>query len=143
MVLALLAPPKHPKKPTKPPVAKPVEPAKPAEVVFTFDDGPHRQLTPKVLAELDKHKIHAIFFVNGWHFDKDEKARAVLREEIAHGNYVGNHTYSHRVLCKQMALAPTEIDKNEDLIDQVLGYRPSLLRTPYGQHCKPLVKIVD
>src|ERR1051326_6526817 len=133
LVLALLAPSKHHKHVDKPQVSKPAEPAKPAEVLFTFDDGPHRQFTPKVLAELDKHKIHAIFFVNGWHFDKDEKARAVLREEIQHGNYVGNHTYSHRILCKHLLLAPSEIDKNEDLIETALGYRPSLLRTPYGQ----------
>src|SRR5262249_34289526 len=142
LVLAMLAPPKHPKKSAQPPVTKQAEPAKPTEVVFTFDDGPHLKLTPKVLAELDKHKIKAIFFVNGWHFDKDERARAVLRDEVARGHYVGNHTYSHRVLCKQINLAPVEIDKNGDLIEQSLGYRPTLLRTPYGQHCAPLMKIV-
>lgn len=143
MVLAMLAPPKHHKHAEKPQLTKPAEPPKPAEVLFTFDDGPHKQFTPKVLAELDKHKIHAIFFVNGWHFDKDEKERALLKDEVARGHYVGNHTYSHRILCKHLLLAPAEIDKNEDLIEAVLGYRPSLLRTPYGQHCAPLVRLVQ
>jgi peptidoglycan/xylan/chitin deacetylase (PgdA/CDA1 family) len=135
-------PPKRAKAASPAHARAPAEPAKPAEVLFTFDDGPHQKFTPKVLAELEKHKVHAIFFVNGWHFEKDVKARAVLRDEIAQGHYVGNHTYSHRILCKNMNLAPTEIDKNEDLIDQALGYRPTLLRTPYGQHCPALVKLV-
>jgi peptidoglycan/xylan/chitin deacetylase (PgdA/CDA1 family) len=114
----------------------------PPEVLFTFDDGPDLRNTPKVLAELDRHGIKAIFFVNGWHFDKDERAKALLREEMARGHYVGNHTYSHRILCKHLPLAPREIDHNQELLVQVLGFRPELLRTPYGQHCKKLVELV-
>src|SRR5207302_361968 len=38
--------------------------------------------------------------------------------------------------------APREIDRNQELIAQVLGFRPELLRTPYGQHCKQLKRIV-
>lgn len=115
----------------------------PPEVLFTFDDGPHLQNTPKVLGELAEHGIKAIFFVNGWHFDRDPRARALLKQELDQGHYVGNHTYSHRILCKHLKDAPTEIDRNEDLLEQVLGFRPTLLRTPYGQHCRKLREIVD
>jgi peptidoglycan/xylan/chitin deacetylase (PgdA/CDA1 family) len=118
----------------------PVKPVK--EVLLTFDDGPHLVYSPQVMAELDKRNIKVIFFVNGWHFDKDARGRAMIRTELEHGHYVGNHTYSHRILCKHINLAPYEIDHNEDLIQQTLGYRPTLLRTPYGQHCPDLKKIV-
>ena len=117
-------------------------PIAPPEVIFTFDDGPSLAHTPKVLAELAKHGIKAVFFVNGWHFDKDARAQALLRQEREQGHYVGNHTYSHRILCKHLKDAPREIDHNEDLLEQVLGMRPELLRTPYGQHCKKLKEIV-
>src|SRR5262249_21257404 len=82
------------------------------------------------------------FFVNGWHFDRDERARALVKQTIERGHYIGNHTYSHRILCQHIKDAPREIDRNEDLIEEVIGFRPVLLRTPYGQHCRRLREII-
>src|SRR5262249_49499615 len=62
----------------------------------------------------------------------------LLRELVGRGHYVGNHTYSHKILCKHLKEAPREIDRNSELLEHVLGYRPVLLRTPYGQHCAKL-----
>src|SRR5689334_7266642 len=62
----------------------------PPELLFTFDDGPAVDKTPKVLDLLDQHHIKAVFFVNGWHFQgnraADEKAKAVLRETLKRGH---------------------------------------------------------
>src|SRR5687768_6802793 len=101
-----------------------VEPAVGPEVVFTFDDGPRLDTTPRVLAELERRGIKAVFFVVGRKFEKDERARELLRQIAAQGHYIGNHTYSHRILCKHINLAPDEIDRNQLLIEEVLGTRP-------------------
>src|SRR5215208_3054531 len=35
------------------------------ELIFTFDDGPNKDLTPLVLDTLAKYHIHAVFFLVG------------------------------------------------------------------------------
>jgi peptidoglycan/xylan/chitin deacetylase (PgdA/CDA1 family) len=122
----------------------PVVPSGPPEVLFTFDDGPNLERTPRVLDILDQHHIKAIFFVNGWHFQGDkpeaEKSRELLREIVRRGHAVGNHTVHHYFLCGKLGkkVAADEIEKNAQLIEQAIGMRPELFRTPYGSHCKQL-----
>jgi len=119
-------------------------PAGPPEVLFTFDDGPNLERTPKVLDTLDKHHVKAVFFVLGMHLQGDsptaEKSRALLREIVARGHAVGNHTVHHYFLCGKRGpkIAADEIEENARLIEQALGTRPELYRTPYGAHCKAL-----
>ena len=119
-------------------------PVGPPEVLFTFDDGPNLERTPRVLDILDQHHIKAVFFVNGWHFQGDrpaaEKSRALLREIVRRGHAVGNHTVHHYFLCGKRGLkvAADEIEQNAELIEQAIGMRPELFRTPYGSHCKQL-----
>jgi peptidoglycan-N-acetylglucosamine deacetylase len=114
------------------------------ELLFTFDDGPAIDKTPKVLDLLDQHHIKAVFFVNGWHFlghrPVEEKAREILREELRRGHAVGNHTVHHYFLCGRVysLRAAQEIEENASLIEQAIGIRPDLFRTPYGAHCPSL-----
>jgi peptidoglycan/xylan/chitin deacetylase (PgdA/CDA1 family) len=118
------------------------------EILFTFDDGPALDKTPKVLDILDQHHIKAVFFVNGWHFQGDkppaEKARALLREELRRGHAIGNHTIHHYFLCGHYYIkqAAQEIEGNASLIEQAIGMRPDLFRTPYGAHCKQLSDVL-
>jgi peptidoglycan/xylan/chitin deacetylase (PgdA/CDA1 family) len=120
----------------------------PPEILFTFDDGPALDKTPKVLDILDQHHIKAVFFVNGWHFQGDkppaEKARALLREEQRRGHAIGNHTIHHYFLCGHYYIkqAAQEIEGNASLIEQAIGMRPDLFRTPYGAHCKQLSEVL-
>jgi peptidoglycan/xylan/chitin deacetylase (PgdA/CDA1 family) len=116
----------------------------PPEILLTFDDGPAIDKTPKVLDTLDAHHIKAVFFVNGWHFQGDkpsaERERELLREELKRGHAVGNHTVHHYFLCGRVysKRAAAEIEENAALIEQAIGIRPDLYRTPYGAHCKAL-----
>jgi peptidoglycan/xylan/chitin deacetylase (PgdA/CDA1 family) len=123
-------------------VARAGEPA--PEILLTFDDGPALDKTPKVLDILDQHHVKAVFFVNGWHFQGDkpaaEKSREVMREAIKRGHAIGNHTIHHYFLCGKVysKRAVEEIEGNATLIEQAIGMRPDLYRTPYGAHCKQL-----
>ncbi|MDQ6869229.1 MAG: polysaccharide deacetylase family protein [Pseudomonadota bacterium] len=62
------------------------------EIVLTFDDGPSAQTTPKVLDALAKECVKATFFLVG---RNAEALPALVKREIAEGNTVGHHTFSH------------------------------------------------
>lgn len=61
-------------------------------IYLTFDDGPHKTLTPFILDELKKHKAKATFFYKG---SQVEKHRPLLKRCIKENHRIGNHTYSH------------------------------------------------
>ena len=119
------------------------------EILLTFDDGPAIDKTPKVLDPLDQHGIKAVFFVLGNHFQGTsavaEKSRELVREELRRGHAVGNHTIHHYFLCGHFYIkqAWQEIEGNAKLIEDAIGQRPDLFRTPYGAHCKQLSTVLD
>jgi peptidoglycan/xylan/chitin deacetylase (PgdA/CDA1 family) len=121
----------------------------PPELLLTFDDGPAVDKTPKILDTLDQHNIKAVFFVLGNHFQGNsataEKERALAREELRRGHAVGNHTIHHYFLCGHYYIkqAWQEIEGNAKLIEDAIGQRPDLFRTPYGAHCKELKVVLD
>jgi peptidoglycan/xylan/chitin deacetylase (PgdA/CDA1 family) len=103
------------------------------EILLTFDDGPHQSLTPKLLDELAKHDIKALFFVLGQALET-AKGQEIIKRAAAEGHAIGNHTYSHSDLTK---LTPEqvrdEIVRTEHLIgDASRGIK--VLRPPYGAH---------
>jgi peptidoglycan-N-acetylglucosamine deacetylase len=106
-------------------------------VAFTFDDGPSYQTTPRVLAALEKYDIPATFFVIGNRLrgDKPETLKNIdmLKEELRRGFEVGNHTLNHLNLKGATSEVLTrEIEESADIIEKHAGYRPYLVRFPYG-----------
>lgn len=61
-------------------------------VYLTFDDGPIPEVTPWVLAELEKYNAKATFFCIG---ENIEKHPDVFRQVLEAGHSVGNHTFHH------------------------------------------------
>ena len=107
-------------------------------VTLTFDDGPFPETTPRVLELLAKHDIHATFFVIGRYLDGDGDravaSREVLKKTAAAGHLIGNHTHDHALLTTApRAKVLDQIDHGAASIERVLGYKPLLLRPPYGQ----------
>ncbi|WP_131116190.1 polysaccharide deacetylase family protein [Lichenihabitans psoromatis] len=62
------------------------------EVVLTFDDGPSPKTTPRVLEALEHECVRATFFLIG---RNAQAAPALVKREIADGDSVGHHTWSH------------------------------------------------
>jgi len=109
------------------------------EILFTFDDGPNPGTTNRLLPILERAGIHAVFFVCGWRLEAEEplrgRARQILRDIVAAGHVVGNHTVHHHILPRLSAeRVRYEIDHNADLIEEVIGQRPHLFRPPYGSY---------
>lgn len=104
---------------------------------LTFDDGPSPDITPKILAALDKYNIKATFFVIGTSILKN---KPLLKLEHDKGHVICNHTYSHNpdYLYTSADNFLSDIVKNENLLKSVLpGYKSKLIRFPGGSKYRP------
>jgi peptidoglycan/xylan/chitin deacetylase (PgdA/CDA1 family) len=98
---------------------------------LTFDDGPHPELTPRLLDLLAESGVSATFFLIG---GEAEKYPAVVRRMKADGHAVGNHSYSHPVretLSARQAAA--DVARGSAVLADILGQAPTLYRPPRGK----------
>lgn len=100
-------------------------------VVLTFDDGPDPAVTPRVLDLLDRHGAKASFFVLGRLAALHPQ---LLREMIARGHSVENHTHRHPL---GFAAWPPgallgEIRRAQAAIADACGQAPQYFRAPAG-----------
>jgi peptidoglycan-N-acetylglucosamine deacetylase len=95
-------------------------------IALTFDDGPSLY-TPQVLAILNHHHVHATFFEIGRQVGA---LAATSRSIIRSGDVIGDHTWSHPVLTA--ANVAGQIQPTQRAIRTATGFRPCLLRPPYG-----------
>lgn len=61
-------------------------------IYLTFDAGYENGNTQPILDALKKHNVHATFFVVGHYL---ESAPELVKQMVADGHFVGNHTYHH------------------------------------------------
>lgn len=95
-------------------------------IAFSFDDGPSREYTKKILRVLKKNHAKATFFVLG---NKIEDNGDILKDIISYGCQIGNHTYNHEksnVLCES-------IENTQNLVYKYTNIYPNLLRLPGGE----------
>ena len=98
-------------------------------ISLTFDDGPNYN-TNKVLEILEEYNVPATFFVLG---SKIKGNEYILNKIIESGSEIGNHTYNHKILTKlKEDKIKEEIDSTSNLIFEVTGIYPTLLRPSYG-----------
>lgn len=94
-------------------------------VFLTFDDGPHKQITPWVLDTLRKYDAKATFFCIG---KNAEQNPAIIERILAEGHAIGNHTYSHtKSLNEKCGLYVEDVDLARTFI------KSNLFRPPYGR----------
>ncbi len=99
-------------------------------LALTFDDGPDRDFTPRVLDTLKRHNAHATFFVLGSHVAGKEE---LLRRMQAEGHEIGNHSWGHPYFTR---ISPeqrqAEIQSTQDAVIRAGAPAPQLFRPPYG-----------
>lgn len=95
-------------------------------VYLTFDDGPIPEVTPQVLAILDRYGVKATFFMVG---ENAVKHPEVFEQVRAGGHSIGNHTYNH---IKGLRMRTRAYLNNIGKADSVLG-GTCLFRPPYGR----------
>lgn len=100
------------------------------QVALTFDDVPDPRFTPQVLKILKREGVKATFFVVG---SRAKKHPDLVRKIHKDGHIIGNHSYTHQQFKKHtLAEFQSEILRTEKVIQNIVGYRPRLIRPPYG-----------
>jgi peptidoglycan-N-acetylglucosamine deacetylase len=98
-------------------------------IALTFDDGPSES-TAAVLEILDRYGIPATFFQCGANVDR---LPAAAREVAAAGHELGNHSYSHPLLCfRSPRFIDDEVARAQDAIRRHTAATPVWFRAPFG-----------
>ncbi|TRM11412.1 polysaccharide deacetylase family protein [Lentibacillus cibarius] len=99
-------------------------------VALTFDDGPHPEVTPRILDTLKKHDAKATFFMLGSQVEYYPEIANKVEEA---GHEIGNHTMNHQDLTTLgLPEIKKEVQNSSHIIENATGQTPSLLRPPYG-----------
>lgn len=97
---------------------------------LTFDDGPKRGSTDRLLDGLRERGVSATFFLIGEQIEANQDLVARMAEE---GHQIGNHTWSHQRLDQGAADVSEELRRTEEALEALCGPGPYWLRPPYGQ----------
>jgi len=100
-------------------------PTKENQVFLTFDDGPHKTITPFVLNTLKKYNAKATFFCIGKNVESNP---AIVKQILNEGHSIGNHTYNHLNGWKtNNEVYLKDVMKAKEVINS------KLFRPPYGR----------
>ena len=100
-------------------------------VALTFDDGPRRGTTERLLDGLKERGAKATFFLIGRQVEDNAGLVTRMAEE---GHQIGNHTWSHQRLDGVLPdAAAQEVTRTEAALEALLGGGEYWLRPPYGQ----------
>jgi peptidoglycan-N-acetylglucosamine deacetylase len=100
-------------------------------VALTFDDGPTRGVTDRLLDILEDERVPATFFVVG---RAARREPALLRRMAADGDEIENHSDTHphlNAILSEPAL-DAEIARADDAVAAATGRHPRWLRPPFG-----------
>ncbi|BDU75693.1 hypothetical protein METESE_06510 [Mesoterricola sediminis] len=99
-------------------------------VALSFDDGPDPEVTPRVLDLLDEAGVKAVFFMVA---RKAEAHPDLVREVLARGHAVGNHSLRHDTLLMLKGPRALRADIVESqAVFRRLGVVPRAFRPPVG-----------
>lgn len=94
--------------------------SKEKKAYLTFDDGPTKSATPKILDILKEEKVNATFFVIGKHVKENPE---IVKREFEEGHFIANHGYSHNndILYKNMENFRNEVTMTDNEIAKAIG----------------------
>ncbi len=107
-----------------------VTPKEKSIIYLTFDDGPNRYSTPKVLNILKKNKVKATFFELKPAKADFDLTKRVLKE----GHTLAMHGYQHKYdrIYKSVDIYRNNLDKERDLFFRKFGVWCTVTRFPGG-----------
>lgn len=109
----------------------PLQKGQPKRVALTFDDGPDPLVTPRILDLLDASSATATFFLIG---DQALKYPELVREILARGHTIGNHSQQHRLgfACSSVEGFIKEVGEAQASMMSLTGQQPRFFRAPFG-----------
>lgn len=109
----------------------PIAAAGRGEIALTIDDGPDPDVTPRVLALLDRYGVKATFFCVG---RQAERYPELCRDIVARGHAVENHSQHHRHNFSLLGPAgfTREIGAGQATLAGITADPPRFFRAPAG-----------
>lgn len=109
------------------------------QLALTYDDGPNDPHTLRLLEVLDRHQLHATFFLIGRYVHQHpEIARAI----VSTGHVIGNHTFTHPLLTlKSSAQVRQELSACHAALHDAIGEHSNLFRPPFGGRRPAVLRI--
>ncbi len=111
---------------------------------LTFDDGPSKVITPRILEILKQNNVQATFFVIGY---MAERYPEVVRKTYEEGHAIGNHTYSHNYgfIYNSSENFVKDINRAELVLKSILGdeFSTNVLRFPGGSFGQKKKKVIN
>jgi peptidoglycan/xylan/chitin deacetylase (PgdA/CDA1 family) len=99
-------------------------------IALTFDDAPHPEYVPRLLALFRAENVKVTFFLVG---EQLKLFPDVARAMVADGHEIGNHSLNHRDLRRAAAsLVESEIVGMQQLIKETIAVTSTLCRPPFG-----------
>lgn len=110
------------------------------KVALSFDDGPDKYYTVKILDVLKENDVPATFFLIG---KRCKLYPDVVKRMQDEGHVIGNHTYNHPNIMKiSEGKVRSELNDTSEIINDLVGYEPALFRSPYGSLDPKRVKLI-
>jgi len=104
-------------------------PADRSWVTLTIDDGPHPELTPRILDALQDVDAPGTFFLEG---GLAARYPELVRRMRCEGHEVGNHTWAHLPLVTGCGAPVREIRRTEELLARLAPGSLRVIRPPFG-----------
>lgn len=110
------------------------------KIALTFDAAWGNEDTQEILEILDRHDIHATFFMTGgWVEGYPEDVKSIL----AAGHDLGNHSENHKNMSQLSdEEKKEEIMKVHEKVKDLTGYDMFLFRPPYGDYDNAVVDVL-
>lgn len=100
------------------------------QLALTYDDGPNDPHTGRLLEAMAKHGATATFFLIGRYVKQRPE---IVREIVAAGHDVGNHTWDHPLLIRCSGEETRrQLTETQRAIEDACGEVPTLFRPPFG-----------
>ncbi len=110
-------------------------------IALTFDDAPHPQYVPQLLALFRAENVQATFFLVG---EQLKLFPDVARAIVADGHEIGNHSLSHKNAARASATSvEAEIVGMQRLVKDLLGVTPAVYRPPFGNVSAEVKRICE
>lgn len=138
-----VTPPASTTRPTKSPINKEISQGNTSKkkVAITLDAGAGETQLPAILSILRQNNLHLTFFLTGkW----AELYPADVKQIVAEGHTLGNHTYDHKDLTTLSDdQIRTEFSKTENIIKSIVPTSTTVpyFRPPYGSRNSHILQV--
>jgi polysaccharide deacetylase family sporulation protein PdaB len=111
------------------------------KIAISFDASWGAEHTPSILKLLRDNQIKTTFFLTGFWI---EKYPELVKEIVAEGHELGNHTFTHPHLNSlDKTGIKNELERVHAALKDLTGQDPVLFRPPFGEYSNKVIETAD